>query len=128
MKSRKGFSLIEVSCAVALIGITFVGIATGLGVASKSLIGMDIQETGKDLAAAQMEYIQSQPYDASHSPPVYQPLPSLSTRYPGFSVTIDASRIQKDADSDDDGIQLITLVVQQGARTAYTLTGEKVQW
>ncbi len=128
MKSRKGFSLIEVSCAVALIGITFVGIATGLGVASKSLSGMDIQETGKDLAAAQMEYIQSQSYDAAHNPPVYQLLPNLSTRYPGFNVTIDAARVQKDADSDDDGLQLITLVVRQGDNTAYTLTGEKLQW
>jgi prepilin-type N-terminal cleavage/methylation domain-containing protein len=131
MKARKGFSLIEVSVAVALIGITAVGLATGLGIASKTLLGMDTQETAKDLAAAQMEYIQSLPYDSANNPPVYQVISGLSTKYPGYSiVTPMASRLDPKGDGtgNDDGVQRITIVVMQGSKAAYTLTGEKVLW
>ena len=131
MKSRKGFSLLEVAIAVALIGITVVGLASSMGVASKTLIGMDSQETAKDLAAAQMEYIQSQPYDGSHDPPVYQVLPNLSTQYPGFGISTPlASRLDPNGDGtgNDDGLQQITIAVTQGASTAFTLVGRKVRW
>lgn len=131
MKMRKGFSLIEVSVAVALIGITAVGLAAGLGVASKTLTGMDSQETAKDLAAAQMEYVQNQAYDSVNNPPVYQILPGLSTKYPGLSIAAPmATRLdpRNDGTANDDGIQRITVTVMQGAKTAYTLIGEKVQW
>ena len=131
MKMRKGFSLIEVSVAVALIGITAVGLAAGLGVASKTLTGMDSQETAKDLAAAQMEYVQNQAYDSVNNPPVYQILPGLSTKYPGLSIaTPMATRLDplNNGTANDDGIQRITVTVMQGAKTAYTLIGEKVQW
>ena len=131
MRSEHGFSLIEVSVALALIGITCVGLISSLGLASKTLRGTDVQETSKDLAEAQMEYVQNQNYDSGHNPPVYQLMPNLSTKYPGFSiVTPMASRLdpKNDGTGNDDGLQQISIAVQHGGTTVLTLTGQKVKW
>ncbi len=122
MKSQRGFSLIETIVALALVGTVCVALITGLGVASKTMSGADAQETAKDLAIAQMEYVQNQTYDNNDNPPVYQVLPNIATQFPGFSVaTPMAERL-------DDSIQKITIEVNQGGKTVYTLTGEKVKW
>lgn len=127
MKSEHGFSLIEVTVALALIGITVVGLISSLGLASNTLRANDMQETGKDFAATQMEYVQNLNYSTSCS----YTLLDLSTKYPGFSVaTPIATRLDPKGDgtSNDDGIQLITIAVQHSGQTVYTLVGRKVKW
>jgi prepilin-type N-terminal cleavage/methylation domain-containing protein len=117
MKSEHGFSLIEVTVALAVIGITVVGLISGLGVASNTLRVNDLQETGKDLASAEMEYVQNLTYNSSGN---YTPL-DLSESYPGFSVNIASTQLQV-------GLQQITITIQQGSKTVYTLECQKVKW
>ena len=62
--ARKGFSLVEVLVAVAILTFTIVGLFTLLSLSSKSLLNADLRETGKDLATAQMEYIKHLNYQS----------------------------------------------------------------
>jgi prepilin-type N-terminal cleavage/methylation domain-containing protein len=131
MKTEKGFSLLEVMVAIGLIGIIVVLLLSSLGIASKTGSGTNRLETARDLAQAQMEYVQNQTYDSINNPPVYTVLPNLSTSYPGFSiVTPMAARLDPKGvgTSVDQGIQQITVEVQQGGSTVFTLVGQKVRW
>ena len=60
--SSRGFSLIEVSIAIALIGILAVAIMGALSYASTVLIMTDRQATAESLAKSQMEYVKNQEY------------------------------------------------------------------
>ena len=60
--SSRGFSLIEVSIAIALIGVLAVAILGALSYASTVLIITDRQATAESLAKSQMEYVKNQEY------------------------------------------------------------------
>ena len=61
--SSRGFSLIEVSIAIALIGVLAVAIMGALSYASTVLIITDRQATAESLAKSQMEFVKNQGYD-----------------------------------------------------------------
>jgi len=115
LKSQKGFSLVEVLVAVALIATIGVGIITALGGATRVLLRADTHETARDLAEAQMESIQSQEYEAIL--PDYDEITAPS----GFIINSSVTEIKV-------GLQEINVVVTQGDQIKFTLTGYKVHW
>ena len=127
----KGFTLVEVLVAVALLALVGVAILASLGGASKVLLKTDLRETARNLAEAQMEYIQNAPYkttDPTGIPVFYDKLPNLSTSYPGYDVEVHAARIDKGSGiTNDTGIQEITIVVEHSTNTVFTLVGMKVK-
>ena len=58
----RGFTLIEVTIAIALLGIIAVTILTALSNASMALIIADRRATAESLARSQMEYVKNQGY------------------------------------------------------------------
>jgi len=60
--SSRGFSLIEVVIAIALIGIIAVAVLSALSTASIVLIIADKRATAESLARSQMEYVKNQGY------------------------------------------------------------------
>jgi prepilin-type N-terminal cleavage/methylation domain-containing protein len=78
--SSRGFSLIEVSIAIALIGVLAVAILGSLSYASTVLIITDRQATAESLAKSQMEYVKSQNYTAAPDGGVatYNEIPGIS--------------------------------------------------
>ena len=118
----RGFSMLEVVIAIALLGIIAVSVLTALSTAAAALIIADRRATAESLARSQMEYIKNQDYiDYSESghedydeiggytenydvdiavepidPATYEPYPYYEAE----------GRFQK-----DDGIQLITVTV-----------------
>ena len=60
--SSRGFSLIEVAIAIALIGVVAVAVMGALSYASQVLIITDRRATAESLAKSQMEYIKNQEY------------------------------------------------------------------
>ncbi len=88
MKNEKGFALIEVIIAVALLGIISVAFLGALATASKAIFVSDERATAESLARSQMEYIKIQDYDATS----YDPAP-IPDEYAGYSATIDANEL-----------------------------------
>jgi prepilin-type N-terminal cleavage/methylation domain-containing protein len=125
LKSMKGFGLIEVLVALALLGIVGVAIISSLGTASKALITTDERETAKNIAELQMEYIKNLQYADS-----YPPSNNITADYPGyFIVTGGDGKIATQAiNSRTDGnIQKITITVLHGSKQILTLVGEKTR-
>jgi len=56
----RGFTLIEVLVAMALMGIIAIAFVGGLGTASQAALTGDIRATAESLARSQMEYVKSQ--------------------------------------------------------------------
>ncbi|MDD5703843.1 MAG: prepilin-type N-terminal cleavage/methylation domain-containing protein [Dehalococcoidales bacterium] len=121
-RNQKGFSLIEVLISIALIGIIGVTFLGALGTAPKTVISTDERQTAKVIAEAQMEYIKS-----LASAVAYVPL-TIPDEYPGYSVATDEEgKIIPDIVREDGKIQKITIIVQRGEKSIYTLVGYKAR-
>jgi prepilin-type N-terminal cleavage/methylation domain-containing protein len=131
LRSMPGFTLIEVIVAVALLAVVGIGLLATLGDATKVLSKADVRESARNLAEAQMEYIQNCPYDSSDpvgSVTFYPQMPNLSTDYPGYGIEVHAARVDKGSGiASDTGLQEITLVVNKGTANIFTLLGMKVK-
>jgi prepilin-type N-terminal cleavage/methylation domain-containing protein len=112
-KSQKGFSLIEVLIATALLAILGVAILGALGSASKILISTDSSENAKDLAVAQMELIKSAAYNSTYN----VDSSSLFTAASGYSANITVQALKPDS-----SLQKVTISVFQAGKGVYTLS------
>jgi prepilin-type N-terminal cleavage/methylation domain-containing protein len=129
MEKEKGFSLLEVIIAIALIGIVAVAFLGALATGSKAIFIADERATAESLARSQMEYVKNQDYsvapwaytvtslERSSSPePSWwgtNPSPLLSSNYAGYSVEVNADPLPDPNNPDNDlvGIQKITVTV-----------------
>jgi len=123
--SSRGFSMLEVVIAIALLGIIAVSVLSALQTAALALISADRRATAESLARTQMEYVRYSPYegDPEDGPPQYSLDPQIiPLDYPGYSVVTTAIRLNKDEyTDDDDGIQEITVTVSHDGRVVVTL-------
>jgi type IV pilus modification protein PilV len=62
MKSRAGFSLVEVLCAILILGIAVVGLTEGLTTALRSNKEAEVQTAAALLAAGQIETLRADGY------------------------------------------------------------------
>jgi len=112
MKDEKGFSLMEVALAIALLGIVAVAYLGALAAGSRAIIMADERATAESLARTQMEYVRQQPYDANLEPghPIYPEIPNIPD---GYEIDVGAVRLDPcgDGTTNDDGIQSITVVI-----------------
>jgi prepilin-type N-terminal cleavage/methylation domain-containing protein len=92
VREEKGFTLIEVLISIALSAVIVSGVLITIGTASKMLVRTKNQETAKDLASTEMEYIRSQAFSGSYTltvPSIYSSRFTLnSTNTPPFSATV----------------------------------------
>jgi len=133
MKGEKGFSLIEVVMAIAVLGIVAVAYLGALATGSKAIMIADERATAESLARTQMEYVRSQDYSSadwdytvtstqlsSTDPPTASwwnndPPPLLSDDYDNYTVIVNTEPLSGVVDN---GIQVITVTIQ------HTLSGE----
>jgi prepilin-type N-terminal cleavage/methylation domain-containing protein len=116
VKTQRGFTLVEVLVAVAVLGIISVPFFSALGSAHKAVSLTDERETASNMAKMQMESVKSQAYLASYNP---DPVPS---QYTGYSAGI----VTENINSRDGKIQKITITIQHNGDTVTTLEGYKV--
>jgi len=113
MKDEKGFSLMEVALAIALLGIVAVAYLGALATGSRAIMIADERATAESLARTQMEYVRQQSYDANldHDPPQYTTIPDIPA---GYEIEVDAVRLDPygDGATNDDGIQSITVTIK----------------
>lgn len=62
LRKQRGFTLIEVIIAMALLGIIAIAFLGALATASSSIIIADERTTAESLARSQMEYAKNQDY------------------------------------------------------------------
>lgn len=103
VRSEKGFTLIEVLVALALVGLIAVAFLVGISTASKAVLVADQQTTARSLASSQMEYVKGELYDNDGFYEAAIPQEYVDA---GYSAMIDAVEI-------DDGIQKITVTVSR---------------
>jgi prepilin-type N-terminal cleavage/methylation domain-containing protein len=117
MKSERGFSLIEILLSLALIGILAVVFLATFSTGSRVLILTDKQETAKNVAECQMEYVQNQPFAASYS------AAPIGTEYHGYSAGIATANVT----SRDGNIQKITVIITCDGEEVTRLEGFKTR-
>ncbi|MFC1902134.1 prepilin-type N-terminal cleavage/methylation domain-containing protein [Chloroflexota bacterium] len=122
---ERGFAIVEVLVALALLGIAGVCFLASLTTVSKSTITTDEHSTGDSMAISQMEYIFSQSYDDTNNPPQYALLTEIPER---LSINVISERLDPENDgvNDDDGIQEISVIVNIGSEQLVSLTSRKV--
>ncbi len=121
MRSEKGFSLIEVIVALAIIGVVAVGFLSALTSSSRAAASIDVMDTARTLAQGQIEYIKQQPFQATG---VYQANDTLTAEYPGYSVTIPQASAAAQRDT---FIQKITIIVSHAGKEVIRLEDFKVK-
>jgi prepilin-type N-terminal cleavage/methylation domain-containing protein len=135
MKGEKGFSLMEVALAIALLGVVAIAYLGALATGSKAIMIADERATAESLARTQIEYVRSQEYssadwnytvtstqrDSTDPPTWWDPgndnPPLLSVDYNGYTASI----VVEPVHVLDDGIQIITVTIQ------HTVGGEPIK-
>jgi prepilin-type N-terminal cleavage/methylation domain-containing protein len=125
VRDEKGFTLIEVLIAIALSAVIVSGVLITIGTASKMLVRTKNQETAKDIASMEMEYIRSLGYAASYTlpalPAIYNNFTLNATNTPPF--IINATLIH----STEEEIE-IDVFLKGSATPIYTLVDYRAQY
>ena len=117
-KNEKGFSLVEVMIAIALLGIIGVAFFTSLSAASRAAYFDDELATAESLARSQMEDIKGQTYSSNGT---YTQIDL--TGFPSYDITWPPTVV-----SVGDGIQKITITVSHNNKPqVVTLEGYKAE-
>jgi prepilin-type N-terminal cleavage/methylation domain-containing protein len=134
----RGFTLIEVLIALALMGTIAIAVLSALSTASMALITADSHATAESLARSQMEFVKNQDYDPTDpgGEVTYTKIPSIPDGYTIGSFNRD-DEIVEDVigvpwDSGnytavyvDAGLQRIKLVIKNSGKVVITLEGYK---
>jgi prepilin-type N-terminal cleavage/methylation domain-containing protein len=118
MRTEHGFSLIEVLVATAIIASVGVAIFSGLTLTTKLLTRTNTDETAKELAVSQMEYVKNTWWsDTSYNADPNVTPPS------GYSIPV----ITPVPMGSDGNLQRITVIVKQNNRVVFRLEDYKVK-
>jgi len=115
MKNEKGFALIGVIIALALLGIISVAFLGALGTGSKALSIADERATAESLAESQVENVKNQPYTISYTAQVPAEYADA-----GYSATVDIESLE------DGNIQKIIVTIKHHDKVIITLEDYKV--
>jgi prepilin-type N-terminal cleavage/methylation domain-containing protein len=146
MEREKGFSLLEVIIAIALMGIIAVAFLGALGTASKAIFIADERATAESLARSQMEYVKEQDYRASEyipgPPPQWIDKSYLKIDVPdGYTIlgfdrnndeVEDIIGVPWDSQADtpanaDAGLQKIRLVIKHHGKVIFTFIRDDIK-
>ncbi len=117
MRSEKGETLIEVLVAAAILGIIGVALITALTGATRGLMQTNTDETARDLAQAQMEYVQTLAFNTS-----WVASSAIDLEYPGYTTTISSPTDIRD------GLREFIIIINKDSIEKFRLTGRKVDW
>jgi len=141
MKNEKGFTLIGVIIALALLGVVAVAFFSALSTASKVISITDERATAESLARSQIEYVKNQLYitDLDAGEATYVKISEIPDNYTIWSVNRDGATVEEiigvpwDTQNNqptilgtDDGIQKIMVIVKHHGKEVIGLETYKV--
>jgi prepilin-type N-terminal cleavage/methylation domain-containing protein len=143
IKSEKGFTLIEVLMALALLGLIATAFIMAISTATKAIYIADEMTTAESLARSQMEFIKEQQYNmAPHDgETAYDEIPILDN--PNYSIwsvdrygevvpsateviAVPWDNATGQPSPDDVGLQKVTIIVMHHNYEVFTLEDYKV--
>jgi prepilin-type N-terminal cleavage/methylation domain-containing protein len=134
--SSRGFSMLEVVIAIALLGIIAISVLSALQTAALALISADRRATAESIARSQMEYVQTSPYidysmELSERDPDFYEQITVESGGGDYNLETEAEPIDPNNHqpydgeggvfNKDDGIQKITVTVSYEGRVVVTL-------
>ena len=146
--SSRGFTLVEVLIALAILAIVAVAFLSALATASTALILADERTTAESLTRAQLEYVKSQPYNSTAPEATYENITWLIpddyaikglgedgyVSYPVINYSDESDDIigvawysaNCTAADVDTGLQIVTVIIYHGGTRVLTTTSYKV--
>jgi len=115
-RNQSGFTLIETLVSLAVVGFIAVFFVNSLATSTSLGASIDEDETAKNLAEYQMEYIKNQEYMTSYEPA------SIPEAYNNYTANITTSMIAVR----DGNIQKITVVIMHHGINVTSLQGYKL--
>ena len=115
-RNQSGFTFIETLVSLAVVGFIAVFFVNSLSTSSSLGASIDEDETAKNLAEYQMEYIKNQEYMTSYEPA------SIPEAYNNYTANITTSMIAVR----DGNIQKITVVIMHHGINVTSLQGYKL--
>jgi len=107
MEREKGFSLLEVMLAIALMGIIAVAFLGAMATGSRAIFIADERATAESLARSQMEYVKNLPYVNEATEYGIDPNLTPNLTLDGYAISVAVDPLL----SPDDGIQKITVMI-----------------
>jgi hypothetical protein len=125
IKARRttGLAFIEILISLLLLGIISTAFFGAMGTVSKSLVVNDEQQTSKNLAEMQLEYLKSLPYNGWYLPAA---LPAEDEGYSVLTET-DGRIYAENIASRDSNIQKLNVTILRNGRQLISVSGYKVQ-
>jgi len=114
VRAQKGFTLIEVLVVIPLIVILASGLLFAIGTATKIYTILNEEETAKDIAISNMEFIFSQPYQNNYQLAPQPPYVCAAVVSPNYALHNNEQRID--------------LTVSLNNKTIFTLTDYRVNY
>ena len=136
--NSKGFSLIEVMIAMALLGIIVIAFLGAISTASMALIIADERATAESLARSQMEYVKNQEYNSNEGGEgTYEEITPIPDGYSIWSFNGNNTMVEDVVGvcwnntinlpaGEDTGLQRIMLVIKRDDNEIITLENYKV--
>ena len=115
VREQQGFTLLEVLAALVITSILALSIYMAISTSTKILVLTNKQETAKDLAASDMEYIRSLPYSDTYT------LPTPSVAYTNYSQSVLVTFLRTNEER-------IDITITWGWKTVFTLTDFSVNY
>jgi type II secretory pathway pseudopilin PulG len=123
IRNKRGLVFIEILVSLLILGLVSSAFFSAMGTTSRSLIVNDEQQTSKNLAEMQLEYLKGLPFASSYLPA------AIPTENAGYSVqTGPDGRVYAEAISARDSkIQKLRVTILRGNKEVFTISGYKVQ-
>ena len=141
-KGERGFSIIEVLIALAVLGIVAVSFLMAINTTTQAVFIADEKATAESIARSQLEYVRQQEYEAAEYDDValYVPISGFQEGYSIWSVdrnddadnpvegvlAVPWDSETDEAVSEDVGLQRIKLVIKHYDSTVLIIEGYKV--